>query len=31
LLARREKGGTGQNANVFFHSDSSKGHTGLID
>ena len=31
LLARREERGTGQNADVFFHSHSSKGHIALID
>jgi hypothetical protein len=31
LLTRREKRGTGQNADVFFHSHSWKGHIALID
>ncbi len=31
LLTRREERGTGQNADVFFHSDSWKGDIALID
>jgi hypothetical protein len=31
LLTRREERGTGQNADVFFHSHIWKGHIALID
>jgi hypothetical protein len=31
LLARREERGTGQDADVFFHSDSWKRDIALID
>jgi len=31
LLTRREKRGTSQDADIFFHNGNRKGHIGLID